>query len=156
MRTWKMIAASLAATAVAAAPAWAQDRNRRTAEEIAREIREAAEAIGTVRDAVDDSVNGVRFRGRDRYAIDRCAPSVERYGRMRVDDVRRHGRRSLRVYGTVDAGRYDDRYGDRYRDRDRDRYGDRYTSRYRYGDRAFTCTVRDDGRVKVKTRRLRR
>jgi len=137
MRTWKSIGAALAAAAaVAAVPASAQDRSRRTAEEIAREIRNAAEAIGTVTSAVDESMRDIRFRGRDREAIDRCAPSVERYGRMRVDDVRGYGRRSIRVYGTVG----------------RDGYGDRY----RYSARSFTCTVRDDGRVKVKTRRLRR
>jgi hypothetical protein len=113
---------------------------RSTAEEIAREIRNAAEAIGTVRDAVDQSIDDVRWRGVDREAIRLCAPRLERYGRMRVDDVRPYGRRSIRVYGTVDRGFY----------------SERYRSRDRYGLRSFTCTVRDDGRVKVKTRRLRR
>ena len=64
----------------AASPAAAQDRGRtgRTAEEIAREIREAAEAIGTVTDAVNDSVNGIRYRGAERFAVERCAPQVAR------------------------------------------------------------------------------
>ena len=157
MRTWKAIALGLGVAAGLASPAAAQQRDRSTAKEIAREIREAAEDIRTVRDAVDDSVRDVRFRGRDREAIDRCAPYVERYGRMHVDDVRRYKRYSLRVYGTVGGEGYDsryrrDRYDDRYR---RDRYDDRY-GRDRYGIRSFTCTVRDDGRVKLKTKRLRR
>ena len=74
-----------------------------------------------------------------------CAPSVERYGRMRVDQVRPYKRRSIRVYGIVDGG-----WGDRYD------YRDRYRDRDRYRARSFTCTVSYDGRVKVKTRRLRR
>jgi hypothetical protein len=123
------LAAALLATASASA---AQDRPRsgRTAEEIARGIREAADAIVTVRDAYDQSIDGIRFGRYERQAIERCAPSVERYGRMRVQDVRRYGRRSLRVYGTVDSGG-------------------------RYYGRSFTCTVRDDGRVKLKTKRRR-
>jgi hypothetical protein len=142
MRSWKAVGLALAAAA-AAAPLAAQPTESR-AERIAREIREAAEDIRTVRDAVDESVSDVRFRGRDRYAIDRCRPSVERYGRMRVDEVRRHKRRSLRVYGTVGGDRYD-----------RDRYDDRY-DRNGYAMRSFTCTVDGDGRVKLKTKKLRR
>ena len=120
-------------------PAAAQERGRtsRTAEEIAREIRDAANAVGVVTEAVNDSINGVRWRGAERFAIDRCAPSVERYGRMRVDDVRRYGRRSWRVYGTADAR------------------GGSYGNGNRYALRSFTCTVRDDGRVKLKTKRIR-
>jgi hypothetical protein len=129
------------AIAVAASPAAAQDRDRNTAERVAREIRKAAEDIRTVRDAVDESVTDVRFRGRDRWAIERCTPSVERYGRMRVDDLRRYKRRSFRVYGTVGSERYDDRYDRRYDD---------------YRMRSFTCTVDGDGDVKLKTRKLRR
>jgi hypothetical protein len=142
MRYLNIAGAALAAAALAAssAPAAAQDRHRRTAEDIAREIREAAEAVTTVRDAVDESLDEFRFRGADRHAVERCRPEVERYGRMRVDDVRPYGRRSLRVYGTVDGGGWGDR--------------DRWRSRYSL--RSFTCTVRDDGRVKLKTRRLRR
>jgi hypothetical protein len=127
------LGAALAAALVAtAAPASAQDRSRsgRTADEIARGIRDAADAIVTVRDAYDQSVDGIRFGREERYAIERCAPGVERYGRMRVRDVRRYGRRSLRVYGTIEG-------------------------RGRYYARSFTCTVRDDGRVKLKTRRDR-
>lgn len=127
----------------AAAPAAAQDRSRsgQVAEEIARAIRETAAAVGTVTDAAYESVNGIRYRGRERYVIERCAPQVERYGRMRIEHVRPYGRRSFRVYGTIDAG---------------SRYADRYSSRDRYAMRSFTCTVRDDGRVKLKTKRLRR
>lgn len=134
MRTPLMIAAGLSMVAAAAAPAAAQD-SRRVADEIARGIRDAATAIGTVTEAVDESVAGVRYRGRDRFAVDRCRPYAERYGRMRVDQVRPYERRSLRVYGTVGGGDYDRRYSSSYR--------------------SFTCTVRDDGRVKFKTKRLR-
>ncbi len=89
MRTWKAVGSALAiAVGVLGAPAAEQQRESR-AERIAREIREAAEDICTVRDAVDESARDVRFRGRDRWAIDRCEPYVERYGRMHVDDVRR-------------------------------------------------------------------
>ena len=150
MRTWKIVCSALAVSAgFMTAPAAAQDRESR-AERIAREIREAAEDIRTVREAVDESVSDVRFRGRDRYAIDLCRPYVERYGRMRVDDVRPYKRRSLRVYGTVGDNRYDDRY-------DRRRYDDRYDrDRYDYRLRSFTCTVDGDGDVKLKTKKLRR
>ena len=141
MRTWTAAGMALAAAAVMASPAAAQRESR--AERIAREIREAARDIRTVGDAVDESVRDVRFRGRDRWAIDRCEPYVARYGRMRVDDVRPYKRRSLRVYGTVG--------GDGYDDRDRDRY-DRYEG---YRVRSFTCTVDGDGDVKLKTRKLR-
>lgn len=141
MRTWTTLGLALAAAAVAS-PAAAQQRES-TAERIAREIREAAEDIRTVRDAVDASVDDVRFRGRDRWAIQRCEPYVERYGRMHVDDVRPYKRRSFRVYGTVSGGRYDDRY-------DRGRYDDRHALR------SFTCTVDGDGDVKLKTKKLRR
>jgi hypothetical protein len=134
---------ALAAAAVMASPAAAQRESR--AERIAREIREAARDIRTVGDAVDESVRDVRFRGRDRWAIDRCEPYVARYGRMRVDDVRPYKRRSLRVYGTVGGDGYDDR--DRY-----DRY-DRYDG---YRLRSFTCTVDGDGDVRLKTKKLRR
>ena len=122
----------------AAAPAAAQD-SRRVADEIARGIRDAANAIGTVTEAVDESVGAIRYRGRDRFAVDRCRPYAERYGRMRIDSVRPYERRSFRVYGTVEGSGY----------------RDNYSSRDRYGYRSFTCTVRDDGRVKFKTRRLR-
>ena len=164
MRTWIAFGSALAAAAVVvASPGAAQERDRSTAREIAREIRKTAEDIRTVRDAVDESVSEVRFRGRDRWAIDRCEPYVERYGRMNVDDVRRYKRYSLRVYGTVGDDRYGARYDRRYDDRYDRRYdrrgGDRYERRYgrdRYALRSFTCTVREDGRVKLKTKRLRR
>jgi hypothetical protein len=109
-------------------------------------VEETAHAVGRVRDSLDRSMYDVRFRGPERYAIDICRPEVERYGRMRVDEVRPYKRRGFRVYGITEG--YDWGYRDRY-----DRY-DRYDSRY--GPRSFTCTVRDDRRVKVKTKRLRR
>ena len=155
MRTWTAILCALGAASTAA-PATAQERDRSTAEEIAREIRKTAEDIRTVRDAVDESIGEVRFRGRHRWAIDRCAPYVERYGRMHVDDVRRYKRYSFRVYGTVGGDRYERRHDDRrYDDR---RYEDRRYDRYdrSYAMRSFTCTVREDGRVKLKTKKLRR
>lgn len=123
-----------------AAPAFAQSRTGRVAEEVARTIEETANAVGRVRDSWDRGINDVRFRGPERYAIDACRPSVERYGAMRVDDVRPYKRRSFRVYGTTQG------FGGGY-------YGSRSRG---YGPRAFTCTAQDDGRVKVKTRRLRR
>lgn len=134
----------------AAAPAMAQDYDRRSraeriADEIARQVEATAGAIGTVTDSVHRSVDSVRFRGAERFAVDRCVPYVQRYGRMQVDDVRRYSRSSWRVYGTVNdggglGGGYSGRYG----------------LRRGYGHRSFTCTVREDGRVKVKTQKIRR
>lgn len=127
---------ALAAAAIAAAaPAAAQydkpqSRSGRVADEIVREVETVADAVVRATDAID----GVRYRGAERFAISRCAPRVERYGRMRIDSVAPYGRRSMRVHGTAGAG---------------DGFGSRY------GARAFTCTVRDDGRVKLRTRRLR-
>jgi hypothetical protein len=135
----KIASALLAGALFAASPAVAQDRTRDVAREVARGIRDAAEAIGTVRDAWDQSINDIRWRGPEREAILICAPRIERYGRMRVDQVRPYGRRSIRVYGVVDGG-----------------WGRGYGYRDRYRLRSFTCTVRDDGRVRLKTRRSRR
>jgi hypothetical protein len=140
--------AAAAAVLLGSAPAAAQyqrDRGRtgRVADEIVRQVETAVDAI----DRVNNAVDGVRFSRAERFAVSRCAPRAEQYGEMRVDRVVPYGNRSLRVYGTAGAtGRYD-----RY-----DRYGrsDRY-SRGGYGARSFTCTVREDGRVKFKTRRLR-
>ena len=143
MRTWKAVCSVLAVAAGVVAVPTAAQRTESRAERIAREIREAAQEIRTVRDAVDEGVSDVRYRGRERYAIDRCRPYAERYGRMRIDDVRPYKRRSLRVYGTVGGERYE-----------RDRYDDRYDNRYRM--RSFTCTVDGDGDVKLKTKKLRR
>ena len=138
--TLNRILGAVLSAGLASAPALAQkpdDRGRtgRVANEIARDISEAADAIGTVNDAVRGSIDNVRYRGAERFAISRCAPRVERYGRMQVDQVAPYGRRSLRVYGTADGSR------------------DRYYGRG-YGARAFTCTVRDDGRVRLSTRRI--
>ncbi|HEX8574385.1 MAG TPA: hypothetical protein VF759_16720 [Allosphingosinicella sp.] len=142
----RVLAAILVLSAAAsAAPASAQDPDRRTraeriADEIARQVESAASAVGIVTDSVGRSVDSLRFRGPERFAVERCAPLVERYGRMRIDDVRRRGRSGWRVYGTTAGAGLADSNG----------------WRRGYGPRAFTCTVRDDGRVKLKTSRLRR
>jgi hypothetical protein len=134
----RIFAAALAAGLVSA-PALAQkpdDRGRtgRVADEVARDIYDAADAIGTVNDALRGSIDNVRYRGAERFAVQRCAPRVERYGRMNVEHVAPYGRRSLRVYGTTERAGYRSGYGS--------------------APRAFTCTVRDDGRVRLSTRRL--
>ncbi len=128
----------------AASPAAAQydrrSRAERVADEIARQVEATANAVGVVTDSVNRSVDGLRYRGAERFAAERCAPYVERYGRMRIDDIRRHSRRSWRVYGTVGGAALGDSNG----------------WRRGYAPRAFTCTVREDGRVKLKTSKLRR
>ena len=134
---------ALLALAAAAAPAAAQydrrSRAERVADEIARQVEATAGAIGTVTGAVERSVDSLRWRGAERFAVDRCASYAQRYGRIRVDRVDRSGRRSWKVYGTVDGG---SAYGSAWR--------------AGYAPRAFTCTVRDAGRVKLKTKRYRR
>jgi hypothetical protein len=133
---------SLLATGPALAQYPYQDRSGagRVADEIARTVEDTAQAVGRVRDSLDRGISDVRFRGPERFAIDACRPQVERYGRMRVDEVRPYKQRSFRVYGLAEG------YGGSYYDRGR-------SSRY---PRSFTCTVREDGRVKLKTKRLRR
>jgi hypothetical protein len=132
-----------------ASPALAQysypSRTERVADGIARTVEETARAVGRVRDSVDRSLDGVRFRGPERYAIEACRPLVERYGQMRVDQVQPYRRRGFRVYGATGG------YGSGYQ-YDYPAYRDGYRNR----PRSFTCTVRDDGRAKLKTRRLRR
>lgn len=136
----RLLSGAIAATCLAAgSAAYAQsdrrDRTERVTDEIVREIEQTADAIGRVSGAFDRSLRGVRYSEEERYAIDRCLPRVERYGRARIDRVSRYDRRSWRVEGTTDGGRgYD------YR---------------RISPRAFTCTVRYDGRIKIKTRKLR-
>ena len=135
-----------AACCLTASPSYAQsypqDRSGvgRTSDKIARTIEEAARAVGTVADAYDRSLYEVRFRGPERYAIDACRPQVERYGRMRVDEVRPDRNRKFKVYGITEGyrGNYDSR-----------------ASR-KYGPKSFKCTVETDGRVKLKTKTLRR
>lgn len=139
------ISAAILFITLAATPAAAQDYDRRSraeriADEVARQVEATANVVGTVTDSVNRSVDSVRFRGAERFAVERCAPHVERYGRMRIDDVRRHSRSSWRVYGTVGGAAIGDSNG----------------WRRGYVPRAFTCTVREDGRVKLKTKRLRR
>ncbi|HYJ83481.1 MAG TPA: hypothetical protein VEW26_11660 [Allosphingosinicella sp.] len=130
--------------ASAAAPVAAQDDGRRSeaervADEIGRQAEAAAAVAAAVTDSVQRSVDVLRFRGPERIAVERCAPQVERYGRMRVDDVRRHGGNSWRVYGTTTGAALGNSTG----------------WHRGYAPRAFTCTVRDDGRVKLKTAKLR-
>lgn len=137
----------VAVFALAGQPAFAQYPNQepsragRVSSEIARTVEEAARAMGTVRDAFDRSLYEVRYRGPERIAIDACRPQIERYGRMRVDDVRPYKRRGFKVYGLTEG--YRDGYSDRSRSGD-------------FGPRSFKCSFGDDGRVKVKTKRLRR
>lgn len=83
-----------------------------------------------------------RFPAPERAAIERCAPRLERFGRIQVDDVRRHGRGGWRIHGTVNDGGGGLGYG--------------YGLRRGYGHRSFTCTVGDDGRIRLKTQRIRR
>jgi len=150
------IAALAAASALAAsAPAAAQYRDPypppppprtragQVADEIARTVRETADAVATVRGSVDSSLGTLRWNSAERFAIDRCRPYLDRYGAIRVDRVDSYGNRSLRVYGVTGYGGagYGGGYG--------------YT-RSAYDARSFACTVRDDGRVKLKTSRLRR
>ena len=106
----RVIAFSLAASiGLAAMPAAAQypypDRSRtgRIADDIARTIEDTAQAAGRVRDSLDRSMYDLRFRGPERFAIDACRPQVERYGRMREDEVRLYKMRSWRVYGIKDG-----------------------------------------------------
>jgi hypothetical protein len=134
-------------SAAAAAPSLAQypyqDRSRagRVADEIARTVEDTAVAVGRVRDSVDQSLGGLRYRGPERFAVDACRPQVERYGRMRVQDVLPYKRSGFRVYGSTEG--FSSGYDGRYR-------------RGQYGPRRFTCTVREDGRVKLSTKRLSR
>jgi hypothetical protein len=130
--------ALLAAASPAAAQYDRRTRAERVADEIARQVEATADALGTVTESVSRSVDTLRYRGAERFAIDRCGPSVERYGRMSVDGVERRGRRGWRVYGTVGSAGYGSAW------------------RGGYAPRAFTCTVRDDGRVKLRTKRIRR
>ena len=137
--------AAILLVSLAAAPAAAQDYDRRSraervADEIARQVEATANAVGIVTESVNRSVDTLRFRGPERFAVERCEPYVARYGRMRVDDVRRHSRGSWRVYGTVGGAAIGNSDG----------------WRRGYVPRAFTCTVRDDGRVKLKTSKLSR
>ena len=137
MKLNTILGAALAAGLISAVPAAAQkpdDRGRTgsVAREIAREIGEAADAIGTVTDAVHDNLGRYRYRSAERYAISRCAERVGGYGRLHVDQVAPYGRRSLRVYGTVDGSSRHGGFG---------------------RPRAISCTVRDDGRVKLRTSR---
>jgi hypothetical protein len=139
------ISAAILLVSLTTAPAAAQDYDRRSraeraAEEIARQVEATANAVGIVTESVTRSVDTLRFRGAERFAVERCEPYVVRYGRMRIDDVRRHGRGGWRVYGTVGGAAIGNSNG----------------WRRGYVPRAFTCTVREDGRVKLKTSKLSR
>lgn len=137
-------AALLAFTAAAPAAAqyYPEPRRGGVAEEIARTIGTAAEAVGTVTDAVRGAVHGLRFRNpADRYAAEVCGNYAERFGRISIQDVVPHKRDKLRVYGVIDGY---------------DRRGDRGYYGRSFERRSFACTVRFDGRItKFKTKRLR-
>lgn len=143
-----LAAASLAAGSAALAQSDRRNRTERVTDEIVREVEQTADAVGRVTGAFDRSLRGIRYSEEQRYAIDRCLPRVERYGRARIDRVERYSSRS-RSY---------DRY-DRYRRASWRVEGITEGARgYDYrsiSPRAFTCTVRYDGRIKVKTRKLR-
>ena len=85
------------------------------------------------------SVDLLRFRPPERLAVERCAPLVERFGRMRIDSVRAQGG-GWRVDGTVAGAAIGDSNG----------------WRKGFAPRAFTCTVAPDGRPRLKTAKLRR
>jgi len=85
------------------------------------------------------SVDLLRFKPAERVAVERCAPLVERFGRMRIDSVRAQGR-GWRVDGTVAGAAIGDSNG----------------WRKGFAPRAFTCTVGTDGRPRLKTTKLSR
>ena len=120
------------------APPPPRTRAGQVADEIARTVRETADAVATVRGSVDASLGTLRWNNAERFAIDRCRPYLDRYGAIRVDRVDPYGNRSLRVYGVTGYG------------------GSYGYARSGYDARSFACTVRDDGRVKLKTSRIRR
>jgi hypothetical protein len=130
-----LAAACLVAGTAAFAQSDRRGRTERVTDEIVREVEQTADAIGRVTGAFDRSLRGIRYSEEERYAIDRCLPRVERYGRARIERVGRYDRRSWRVEGTTDG-----RQGYDYR---------------RISPRFFTCTVRYDGRIKIKTKKLR-
>jgi hypothetical protein len=103
-------------------------------------VDEVARQAEPTADPVRRNARSLRFQGAERAAVERCAPQVERFGRMRIDEVVRDGRGGWRVEGTVAGAAIGD------------------TNGWRRGfvPRAFTCTVGGDGRVKLKTSRLRR
>ena len=140
----KLFIALSAASVLTAEPAAAQyqDQSRagRAADGVARTVEEAARAVGTIRDAFDRSLYEARYRGPERFAIEACRPEIERYGRMRIDEVRPYKHRGFKIYGITEG--YSGIYG-------QDRRDD-------FGPRTFECTVGDDGHVKVKVKRFRR
>lgn len=85
------------------------------------------------------SADLLRFKPPERLAIERCAPLVERFGRMRIDSVRPQGG-GWRVDGTVAGAAIGDSNG----------------WRKGFAPRAFTCTVAPDGKARLKTTKLSR
>ena len=76
---------------------------------------------------------GYGNRGFESHAVNACSYEAQRRfggGRIAVRDVQYAGRNRVRVLGAVDAGGYYGRY-----------------VRSGYGNRAFSCDVRADGRV---------
>jgi len=133
-----MAGAALGAAMLSAAPASAQyygydydryrDRDR---------VEEVVRGIGTVVGAVAAATQGGYYgnpylygRGFEGHAVNACSYEAQRRlggGRIAVRDVQYAGRNRVRVLGAVDAGGYYVRSG--------------------YGNRAFSCDVRADGRV---------
>jgi hypothetical protein len=129
----RLSAAALFLALTAAAPAAAQGRAGHSADPATDPAAGPAAA-----DPAPRSVDSARFQGAERSAVERCAPQVERFGRIRVDEVSRHGS-GWRVHGTVAGAAIGGPNG----------------WRRGFAPRAFTCTVSDDGRVRLKTSRLR-
>ena len=139
-----LLVVASAVSVLAAEPALAQYRDQsrtgRAAQDVARTVEEAARAVGTIRDAFDRSLYEARYHGPERFAIEACRPEVERYGRMRIDEVQPYKHRGFKIYGVTEG--YRGIYG-------QDRRND-------FGPRSFECAVGDDGRVKVKMKRFGR
>ena len=175
--TWLVAGAGTAAALASAAPAAAQsydyryDRDRDVVEEVVDGVARVAGAVAAAtQGGYYDPRYGNRYgnrygygynNGGERYAADACAYEAQRryarrYGQVGVDirSVDWYRSNRLRVYGTLALG---GGYGNNGRYGTYDRYGRNYdpygrNSRYGYsngngGQIAFTCTVRQDGRV---------
>lgn len=143
VRSMKITAFALLAAVAMPGVATAQysppSRGGSVADDLARGVEDAARAIGTVGDALHRGTSDLRYREAERWAADRCGPEVARYGRMRIEAIQPYGDRGYRVYGVVDPGSSPVSY-----------YGGRA-----YEARSFRCTIKDSGRVSVRTRRIR-
>lgn len=98
----------------------------------------AAAAVGAIGNVLRGSLGNFGRYGYgygEQAAVDACAYTAQRYGRVSVTDVDRRGSRSYRVRGVIDAS---STYG---YNRGYERYDD-YRER-----RSFKCTAREDGRI---------